>query len=142
VDVSEIGLQPLARRMGQGDEGLASIPAMLANVPPDLVIAAEIALFIAKTPIELGRGVTLFAGGLLIGGQDLIDQCPVRAQPGCRPSFEQCIRTRFALLEHLANLPPGMAVPPGDLPNAHPIPVSNPDLAIIFHRQHPFSPSN
>jgi hypothetical protein len=30
-----------------------------------------------------------------------------------------------------------MPKPPGDLPNAHPVPMGNPDLAVIFHRQHP-----
>jgi hypothetical protein len=31
-----------------------------------------------------------------------------------------------------------MAKPPGDLPNAHPIAMRNSDLAVVFHRQHPF----
>ncbi len=142
VDVSEISLQTTARWMRQGNERLASVPTVLAYVTADLVIATHIALFITQTPIELGRRVTLFTWGLLIIGQDLIDQPLVGAQTRSRAILEQRVGTRFALLEHLANLSSRMTIPSGDLPNAHPIPMSDPDPAILFHRQHPFSPLN
>ena len=142
VDVSEIGLQTPARRMRQGDERLTAIPAVFAYVASDLVIATHVALFVPQTPIELGRRMTLFTGGLLIIGQDLIDQRLVGIQTRSRPSLPKRVGTRLALAEHLANLPPRMTIPLGDLPNAHPVPMSDPDPAILFHRQHPFSPSN
>jgi hypothetical protein len=31
-----------------------------------------------------------------------------------------------------------MVEPPSDLPNAHPIPMRDSDLTVLFHRQHPF----
>jgi len=142
VDVPKVGLQTPARRMRQGNERLASIPTSFAYVTADLVIAAHVALFVPQTPIELGCSMTLLTWGLLIGGQHLINQHLVGAQTRSRPFFFQRVGTRFALLEHLANLPSRMTIPSGDLPNAHPIPMSDPDPAILFHRQHPFSPSS
>lgn len=88
VDVSEITLQTPARRMGQGNERLAMVSTVLGNVPTDLVIAAQVALFVPQPPIELRRRMPLFTGGLFIGGQNLIDQGLERTQPWRRPSFE------------------------------------------------------
>ncbi len=68
VDVAEVGLQTPAGRMGQGKERLLSVPAVLADVPPHLVITAQIALFIPQTPVKLGGGVTLLDRSVLIIG--------------------------------------------------------------------------
>lgn len=62
---------------------------------------------------------------------------PTRFQQSDVHGFTQRIRTRLALGQHLPNLPTRMVEPPGDLPNAHPIPVSDPDTTVLFHRQHP-----
>jgi hypothetical protein len=142
VDVSEIGLHTTARRMRQGKERLTVVSTVLGDVTANLVIAAHVALFVPQTSIELGRRVTLFAWGLLILSQDLIDQRLVGPQTRRWPALPQRVRTRLTFPKHLANLLSGMPVAPGDLPNTHPVPMSDPDPAIVFHRQHPFSPSN
>jgi len=138
VDVTEVRLQPPARRMRQRDKRLALGPTDLADIAPDLVVAAQVALLISELAIELRRRVLLLTGGLLILRQDLLDPCLVRTQPRGRSLLLQRVRAGLALLQHLPDLSPGMVEPPGDLPNAHPVPMRNSDPAIIFHRQHPF----
>ncbi len=136
VDVSEVRLQPSARRMRQWEERLPLGPLHPAHVSPHLVIAACIAMFIPQTPVPLRCRMLLLGGSTLILRQNLLDQSLVGTQPRCRPILLQRIRTRLALLERLADLPPRMLEPPGDLPNAHPITMRNSDLAVLFHRQH------
>ena len=138
VDVAKVRLQPPARRMGQGDKRLLLDPTHLPDVPPDLVVATRVTVLIPQTTIELRRRVPLLAGGLLIFRQDLLDHHLVGTQPRGRPTLLQSIGTGFTLLQHLPNLPPRMVEAPGHLPNAHPVPMRNPDLTVIFHRQHPF----
>ncbi len=127
--------------MRQRNARLALGPTELADVAPHLVVAARVTVLIPQTTIELRRCVLLLAGGLLILGQDLLDQRLVRTQLGGRPILLQRVRTGLTLLQNLPDLPPGRVKPSGNLPNAHPVPMRNPDLTIIFHRQHPFSPS-
>jgi hypothetical protein len=141
VDVSEIRLQTPARRMRQGNEGLTLSSVVLGQITPDLVVATHVAVLISQTPIELGARVPLLTRGLLILGQDLFDQRLERTQPGGRPILLQGIGTRLSLLQNLPDLTPGIPKTPGDLPNAHPVTMGDSDPAILFHRQHPFSPS-
>ena len=138
VDMAEVRLQAPARWMRQRDERLTLGPTDLANIAPDLVVAARVAVLVPQAPIELRRRVLLFAGGLQILLQDLLDQCLVRTQPWGRSLLLERVRMGLALCQDLPNLASGMAEPPRDLPNAHPIPMRNPDLTVIFHRQHPF----
>jgi hypothetical protein len=141
VNVPEVRLQPPTRRMGQWDEGLSFGPAHPADVTADLVVATRVAVFASQATIELRRRVLLLARGLLILRQNLLDQRLVRTQPWSRSVPLEGVRMRFTLLQHLPDLTPRMTEPPGNLPNAHPIPMRNSDATIIFHRQHPFSPS-
>ncbi len=138
VDMAEVRLQAPARRMRQRNKRLALGPTELADVAPHLVVAARVAVLIPQASIELRRRVLLLAGGLLILNQDLLDQRLVRTQLGSRPILRQRVGTGLTLLQNLPDLPPGMVKPSGNLPNAHPVPMRNPDLTIIFHRQHPF----
>jgi hypothetical protein len=39
--------------------------------------------------------------------------------------------------QHLADFPPRMMKPTGDVPNAHPISKSTPNPSVILHRKHP-----
>jgi hypothetical protein len=43
------------------------------------------------------------------------------------------VRIRVRRLERFADLAPGMAEGPGDLPNAHPVPVRTTYPAVVFH---------
>ena len=138
IDMAKVRLQPSARRMRQRDKRLALGPTELTDVAPHLVVAAPVAVLIPQTTIQLRRRMPLLAGGLSVLLQDLLDQRLVRTQLRGRPLRRQPVRTRLTLLQNLPDLPPGMMKPSPNFPNAHPIPMRNPDLAIIFHRQHPF----
>ena len=66
------------------------------------------------------------------------DQIKDLRQQESQPILLQRIGTRLTLFQRLPDLAPGMPEPPGYLPNAHPIPMRNSDLTVVFHRQHPF----
>jgi hypothetical protein len=138
VDVPEVRLQSPARRMSQRDKRLSLGPAHPADVTANLVVATRVAVFVPQTTIELRRRVLLLARGLLILGQDLLNDRLVGTQPWCRPVPRQSVRMGLTLFQHLPDLPPGMVEPPGNLANTHPVPMGKPDLAVVFHRQHPF----
>ncbi len=137
VDMAEVRLQTPARRMCQRQERLTPIPHPLAHIPPHLVVTAAVAVLIPQPTIQLRHRMLLLTRGLLVLGQDLLDQPLVRTQPRGRTILPQRVRTRLALGQHLPNLPTRMVEPPGDLPNAHPVPMRDSDPAVLFHRQHP-----
>jgi hypothetical protein len=138
VNVPEVRLQPAARRMGQWDEGLSLGPAHPADITADLVVATRVAVFASQATIELRRRVLLLARGLLILRQNLLDQRLVRTQPWSRSVPLEGVRVRLTVLKHLPDLTPRMSEPPGNLANTHPVPMGKTDLAVVFHRQHPF----
>src|SRR5262249_52030554 len=73
VDVAEVALQALAGVVGQRDEGLAVVAAVLADVAADLVVAAGVAVVVAQPAKELHGGVPLLGRGALVVGQDGVD---------------------------------------------------------------------
>ena len=62
MDVAEVGLEALAREMGQGDEGLLMSALVLAQVAADLVIAAVVAVFVAQAAEDVRRCAAAWAG--------------------------------------------------------------------------------
>ena len=73
VDVAEIGLEPLAREMAQGNEGLLMSAFVLEHVALDLAVAAAVAVFVLEATKDLHGGVALLGRRLLVVGQDLVD---------------------------------------------------------------------
>ena len=82
MDVAEIGLKASSREMAQGDERLAIPPPVLENITLDLGIATGIVVLVAKSAKDLGGGVPLLERGVLIVGQDPIDDRLDRPQDG------------------------------------------------------------
>ena len=63
LNVSEIGFEPMSRRMGQGDEGFTAPLAMRSDVASDLAVAASVSVFIAQAAKHLLGGVPLLGRG-------------------------------------------------------------------------------
>ena len=137
-DVAEVALGPLARLVGERQERLAPPAAPRSDVSPHLVVAAEVTFFIPQPTKKLRRQMTLLGRRLLVRGQNRVDpllvdfgQHPPRTRPAER------VRLGFRRLKRLPDLSPGMAEGPGNLANAHPIPVCTTYPAVVFHLQHP-----
>ena len=64
VDVAEIGFEPMARKMGQRNEGFLVPAAMLQEIALHLAVAAAVAVFIAKPTKHLRGGVPLLGRGV------------------------------------------------------------------------------
>src|SRR5689334_2407723 len=73
VDVTEVGLEPPAREMGQRDEGLLMSSFMLEYIALDLTVAAAVAVLVLEATEDLHGGVALLGGRLLVVGQDAVD---------------------------------------------------------------------
>ena len=82
VDVAEVGLEASAREMAQGDEGLAMPPPVLEDVALDLGVAAGVAVLVAEAAVDLGGGVPLLGRGVLVVGEDAVDDRLDRAEDG------------------------------------------------------------
>ena len=130
-----------ARWPGSYDKGrnVSRSPApRRGHVPPHLVIAADVLLFVSQPPEELRRRVTLLARRLFVRGENRIDPLLVHfGQHPPRSRQRERVRPRLRLRERLADLPSRMPKRPGDLPNAHPIAMSTTYPAVILHLQHP-----
>ena len=96
MDVAEVGFQPLAGVVGQRDEGLAVVAAVLADVAADLVVAARVGVLVAQTAEDLHGGVPLLGRGVLIGGEDGVDDGVKRAQHGRRRRLGAGVRAWVA----------------------------------------------
>ena len=85
VDVAEVGLDASSRQVAQGDEGLAMSPPVLEHVALDLGIAAGVGVLVAEAAMDLGGGVPLLGRGVLVVGEDAIDDRLDRAEEGGLP---------------------------------------------------------
>ena len=84
--------QPLARIVDKRDERhLVPLP-MARDVPPDLVVAAGVALLAHQPAKDLHRRVPLLRRGLFVVGQDLVDDRLEPPQLGGLPIFGPGIR--------------------------------------------------
>jgi hypothetical protein len=136
VDLPKIRFHTLARIVDQRNERLPFPPAKLRHVTSYRVIAAPIPL--GFQPLEdPHRRVTLLRRRLLIRGKNLLDHTEKLSQPAVMLTLPR-ITLRLAVTpKNLADLPPRMVKPPGDLANAQPIAMRPANPCIMIHRKHP-----
>jgi hypothetical protein len=137
VDVAEVGLEALTGVVGQGEEGLAVVAAVPAGVAADLVVAAGVGVLVTPAAEELPGGVPLLGRGLLIGGQEGVDDGVQAAEDGGGWWLGARGGRGLGVGEDLAHLVPGVVEGAGDLVNGHAIAVREADLGVVVHRQHP-----
>ena len=73
VDVTEIGFEPLTGEMSQRHEGFLMVRLMSPDVTLHLGITAVVAVLVAEATEHLHGRVPLLGRGLLVVGQDLVD---------------------------------------------------------------------
>src|SRR5262249_38145872 len=133
--------------MGERDEGLAAVAAVLADVAADLVVATPVAMLVAQPAEELhGGGALLWRGGLGLrggGGGDGGGGAPDGGGPGVGAGgrggggLAAGVGLGLGVGEALPDLAAGVAEGAGDLPNAHAVAAREADLGVVVHRQHP-----
>ena len=136
MDVAEIGFEPLAGGMSQGDEGLAVPPAVLPEVTLDLAVAAGVAVFGAQAAKHPHGGVPLFGRSVLVVGQDLVDDGMQGSQDGCGSVPGLRVRNRLGLVQDLADPVPRVMERARDLVDGHAIPMRPANGPGIVHRKH------
>ena len=108
MDVTEIGFETPAGEVSQRDEGLL----MSAPVPPQvalhLAVTAGIAVLVAEATEHLHGGVPLLGRGVLVVGQDLVDDRPERPQDRGGSLVGPGVGIRLGLREDLTNLASGV----------------------------------
>ena len=82
MDVTEVGLEASSREMPERDEGLAMPAAVLEDVALDLGVAAGVVVLVAEATMDLGGGVPLLGRGVLVVGEDAVDDRLDRAEQG------------------------------------------------------------
>ena len=135
VDVAEVGLDTSPRQMAERDEGLAMPPPVLEHVALDLGIAADVVVLIAEATVDLGGGVPLLCRGVLVVGEDAVDERLDRSEKWGLPVPRRC----GGGLGMAEDMPDGLACVselPGDLPDGHPIAAGPPNRAVVVHREH------
>ena len=110
-------------------------PPVLEDVALDLGIAAGVAVLVAEAAMDLGGGVPLLGRGVLVVGEDAVDDRLDRAEEGSLPVPGRGGRG----LGMVEDMPDGLASVselPGDLPDGHAIATSPPNRAVVVHREH------
>jgi hypothetical protein len=136
VDVTEIGFEPKPRWMGQGNKGFTVPLAMRAEVALDLAVASRVTVFTAKAAKHLLGGVPLLGRGVLVLGQDLVDDRLERPQNGCGAVPGLTSGYGLRLLQDLADLGPRVMESARNLADAHGIAMRSADCSVIVHRKH------
>src|SRR3954447_3565154 len=98
---------------------------MSDSVPPQvalhLAVTTGIAMLVAEAAEHLHGGVPLLGRGVLVVGQDLVDDRMERPQDWCGPVVGPCVGMGLGLGEDLADLPPGVMKGARDLSDGHAI---------------------
>ena len=81
MDVSEICFEALARKMAQRDKRFLMPRTAIAHITLHLGIAAAVTVFVAEPPANLSRRVALLARGVLVVGQNLVNDRVKRPEP-------------------------------------------------------------
>src|SRR5262249_24077091 len=81
--------------------------------------------------------VPLLARGVLVGGQDGVDDAVEGTQHRGRWGPSARVLLGLGLGQDLADLAPGVAEGAGDLANAHAVAEGAANPAVVVHRQHP-----
>jgi hypothetical protein len=103
VHVAEVGYGPATGVVVHGDERLALAASLRADVAPDLVISALIAVLGDEPMIDLSRGGPPLARGLFIGREDLIDRGIEGTELGCGRWSGPSLGFGLRVLEGLVN---------------------------------------
>src|SRR5262249_18081829 len=106
-------------------------------VAADLVVAAGVRVLVAQAAEDLHGGVTLLGRGVLVSGQDVVDNLVKGTRYGRGRRVGARVRGGLWLSEDLADLPPRVAEDPGDLAYAHAVAVREANPGVVVHRQHP-----
>jgi hypothetical protein len=137
-DLAEVALGPLAWLVRQREERFSLAAPLRGHVPPHLVIAANVLLFVSQPPEEMRRCMTLLARRLFVRSENRINPALMYfGEHPPRARQQERVRPRLRLRQHRADLPPRMSKRAGDLPNAHPIAMGTTYPAVILHLQHP-----
>ena len=72
--MAEVGFEPMSRQMPERDERLAITSAVLEDMALDLGIAAGVGVLVAEATMDLGGGMPLLGRGVLVVGEDAIDE--------------------------------------------------------------------
>ena len=139
VDVAEVGFEPLSGIVVERDERLPLRPSLGQEVLAHALVAAGIVVFVAQTPENLGDRVPLLAGRVLISAQDLVNhRLEGIDDRRHRPAL---VLPGLGLTKDLANLPPRMMKPAGQLTNAQLVNAMRlSDARILVHLDHPPPP--
>jgi hypothetical protein len=136
MDVTEIDFETLAGEMSQRDEGFL----MSSPVPPQialhLAVTAGIAVLVAEATEHLHGGVPLLGRGVLIVGQDLVDDRPELPQDRGGSLVGPGVGIGLGLCEDLTNLPPGVMKRARDFADGHAIASGAANCSVIVHRKH------
>src|SRR3954462_13709350 len=101
-----------------------------------LAVTAGIALLVAEAAEHLHGGVPLLGRGVLVVGQDLVDDRVEWPQDRCGPVVGPCVGMGLGFGEDLTNLPPGMMKRARDLADGHAIASGAANCSVIVHRKH------
>ena len=114
--------------------------AVLAEVALDLGVAAGVAVLVAEAAEDLGGGVPLLGRGVLVVGEDLVDDRLERPEQRGDPVPGRWEGIGLGMLEDLPDGVPGVPEFAGDLPDGHAIAMGPPDGAVVVHRKHVLDP--
>lgn len=139
VNVSEVGFGPYAGSMIERNEGGPLVSASLLDMTSDLIVATAIAMLGDEPAIDLHGGVSLFARGVLVGIEDVIDETAEGPEDGCVARLGR-LRDRLGLSESFEDGLGRVMKFLGDLSDGSLIATELPDLGMLIHREHPCLP--
>ena len=103
MDVAEIRLEPLPRKMRQRNEGFLMSESVFEQVTLHLGIAAAVAMFVAKATTHLRGSMPLLGRGGLVVAEDLVDDRLKWSQDRCGPIPGRGNELGLRMFENLAN---------------------------------------
>lgn len=139
VDVPEVGFQSLARFVIQRNERLALAALEAAHITANAIVAAGVTMFVAQATKQLGHRVPLLARRRFVGPENLVDHRLERIDH--RRHRSPPVRLGLRLCENLADLPPRVMKPAGQLSDAQLLDrMGPPNARILVHLDHPPPP--
>jgi len=139
MDVPEVGFEPLARFVIERYECLTLATLEAAHITANAIVTTGVAVLVPQTAKQLGHRVPLFARRRLVGLKNLVDHRFERIHH--RRHRPPPIWLRLRLCENLADLPPRMMKPAGQLADAQLLDqMSPPNACILVHLDHPPPP--
>jgi hypothetical protein len=115
----------------------ASKTAVLTDVAADLVVAAGVAVLVAQATVQLHGGVTLLGRGLLVIGEDGVDDGVEGAQDRGGGWLAAGAGLGLGTGEDLADLAAGMSEGARAVADRHAVAVRQSDVGVVVHRPHP-----